>query len=439
VKRSLVLLWAILWPAAAIAVPPKPMPLTLAQALEIARRQNVDIALAEIAQNKFESQYWQVFASALPQATFTGNYTRNIQKPVAFLGNAKIEAGADHGINSEIRLEQTLYSGGKVHTAIRAAREERAVAGAVAQATREEVFLAVRRLFYGGLLARATVGIQRDNLDSTEKHLQTIRARFQQGLDSDLTVRRQEVEVAHARTAVIQAQNLEDMTITSLQELLSLDVDRPLELVGQLVPPKSETFSYDSFVQKALARRPELRAAREQRLVAKDLVAIAQSDYKPSLGLFASYQWVSQFRRWPPEDYERGNVLMAGAQISQSLFSGGETVQRVRQARLDYDRALQEEGRVERAARVEVKRQWLAVREALERAQAEETAVGQARLTLQATETRYRSGQANQLELNDATFALNRARTSYTQASHDFWVSVAALERAAGITAEETR
>ena len=57
----------------------------------------------------------------------------------------------------------------------------------------------------------------------------------------------------------------------------------------------------------------------------------------------------------------------------------------------------------------------------------------QARLALKATEIRYRQGQANQLELNDATFALNRVRTFYSTAARDFWVSLAGLERAAGI------
>lgn len=109
----------------------------------------------------------------------------------------------------------------------------------------------------------------------------------------------------------------------------------------------------------------------------------------------------------------------------------------MRQARIDHERALEVQRKTERTVRVEVKKQWLAAKEAEERARSQEGAIGQARRALDATEVRYKSGDASQLELNDATLALGRARTLYAQASHDFLVALAALERAAGTRLEE--
>ena len=43
----------------------------------------------------------------------------------------------------------------------------------------------------------------------------------------------------------------------------------------------------------------------------------------------------------------------------------------------------------------------------------------QARKALAATEVRFRNGLSSQLDLNDATLALNRSQTLYTQARHD--------------------
>jgi outer membrane protein TolC len=86
-----------------------------------------------------------------------------------------------------------------------------------------------------------------------------------------------------------------------------------------------------------------------------------------------------------------------------------------------------------------VKRNWLAVIEASERAESQESAIGQARRALEATEIRYKAGHASQLELNDATLALNRVRMLYAQALHDYQVALAALERATGTKIEEMK
>jgi outer membrane protein TolC len=88
--------------------------------------------------------------------------------------------------------------------------------------------------------------------------------------------------------------------------------------------------------------------------------------------------------------------------------------------------------KIERSTRVETKRQWLAMREAAERARSQESAIGTARRALQTTENRYKAGEASQLELTDASLALNRVRLLHVQALHDYWAGLAALERAIG-------
>jgi outer membrane protein TolC len=97
------------------------------------------------------------------------------------------------------------------------------------------------------------------------------------------------------------------------------------------------------------------------------------------------------------------------------------------------------ETKVEREIRVAVKQAWLGVQEAAERARSQETAVGQAKRALEATEVRYKLGHASQLEQNDATLALNRSRTIFAQASHDYWIARATLEKTVGTSLEGIR
>ncbi|MEK7721139.1 MAG: TolC family protein, partial [Elusimicrobiota bacterium] len=70
--------------------------------------------------------------------------------------------------------------------------------------------------------------------------------------------------------------------------------------------------------------------------------------------------------------------------------------------------------------------------EAAQRLASRTTAVETAKTALTATELRFRNGLAGQLELNDATLALNRAQTLYTQAQHDACSAAAELAWAVG-------
>jgi outer membrane protein TolC len=72
------------------------------------------------------------------------------------------------------------------------------------------------------------------------------------------------------------------------------------------------------------------------------------------------------------------------------------------------------------------------MKESAERLNSQSTAVEQARKALEATEVRFRNGLAGQLDLNDATLALNRARTLYDQAQYDACSDNAQLKWAVG-------
>ena len=110
---------------------------------------------------------------------------------------------------------------------------------------------------------------------------------------------------------------------------------------------------------------------------------------------------------------------MAGLRLSLPLFSGGSTSSRIRQARLQADIAETSLSELERRIKIEVKKAWLGMSEASERLRSQTTTVETARKALAATELRFRNGLASQLELNDASLALNRSQTLYIQALHD--------------------
>ena len=415
-----------------------PLELTLDQAVALGVKQNLDVALAEERLAYFEAQRRQALGAAMPAVNLTGLYNRNIQKPTYFLAGQAITAGMDNSMRNVASLDQYLFTGGNVSQGLRAAQLGVKAGQAQRESARKDVVLAAKRLFYAVCLASETAAIQRDMLSLAEDHLKTIEERYRQGLDSDLVALRQKVEVANAKPALSAARNGEELALTLLKDSLGLDVDQPVRLVGSLEGPPSNLLPYDDLQAAALARNPDYQAARSQFEQAEAILAVQKGFRWPWLTAHAEYQWYSESDADWPGPKERATSSLVGLRLNYPLFTGGQTSAKIEQARAQSEQARTVMDKIARAIKVEVKREWLNVGEAWERAQSQESALSQARRALEATEIRYRAGQASLLEQNDATLALQQTRLISVNALHDYRVALAALERAAGAPVEET-
>ena len=436
-ESRIVAIAAVLFTGLSAFAADAPLILTLDDAVKMGLERNIDIELARRDLAISESRYHQAFGAALPALTLSGGYTRNFLEPLAFFGGQKILAGQPNALQAEAQVDQALYSGGKVSAALRGGAAARKQSELDLQQRGDDTALQVKKLFYSVLLASATASIERDNLASAAEHLRTIQERYKNGLDSDLAVLRQQVEVANAKPALIRASNQVELGLTLMKETLALDVDLPLTLVGDLAAPSVAVPSYERAEELAMSRRPEVLSSHQAALVAQETTRVVAADGKPQLSAFWNYIWQGQGPNLNLGPQQRGYSSAAGVNLRFPVFGGGQVHYRVAQSELGYEKALAQEAQVRRAVRVDVKRQWLGVREALERAQSQETAIDQARRALESIETRYKAGQSGQLDLTDATLALNRARTTYVQALNDYWVGLAALSRAAGADLKE--
>ena len=415
-----------------------PLELTLDKAISLALEQNLDIALAQEQLAYLEAQRRQAFGLGLPQLALSGLYNRNIIKPKFFLGGQAITAGQDNSMRQVASFQQYLFAGGVVSQGMKATRLGVAAGQSQVRAAQEDVVLAVKQLFYAVCLESATVSIQRDSLSLAEDHLKTVQERYRQGLDSDLTVLRQEVELANSQPALLAALNGHELSLTLLKDSLGLDVDAPVRVAGNLEGPRVALAPYQALQAEALERNPDYQSARKQLEAAEAMVKVNQGLRWPWLSLYVDGQWYSESNDAWPGPNERAWSSVAGLRLSYPFYTGGQTSAKIEAARAQRDQARTALDKIERRIRVEVKRQWLAVREALQRAQSQEAAISQARRALEATEIRYRAGEASLLEQNDVTLALQQTRLLYANALHDYRVALAALERAAGAPAEET-
>lgn len=419
----------LLLPAAAAA---EPVALGVSQAVEMALENNTDVANAERGRLIYKEKIREYWGTLYPQLSAAASYTRNIERPSLFFGGNKISIGSENSYSASLDLDQVVWAGGKVRTGIEMAGIYSDSSAEQLRSARNTVRKAVTQMYYSVLLSKAMADIQRETLELSRQHLSTIQARYDQGLASDLAVLRQRVEVSNNEPAVTQNLNFYESGLLALKDLLGLDPDAEVELTGAMGCSPEEPGPLDGLYRAAMKARPEYRLADLEKKLAAQNVKLEKAGHYPYLNAFASRSFQGQTDDSFPGADERSWALTAGLRLNLPLFSGGSVSSRVKQADLSLQVAQENLARAERGLKITVKKAWLELKEASQRLASQAAAVETARKALSATELRFKSGLAGQLDLNDTTLALNRAQTLYTQAQHDVCSASAELDWAVG-------
>lgn len=420
-------LWALAAPAAAA-----PVELTVDGAVQAALKGNTAVLNASETREIYREKITEYWGSVYPQLSANAQYTRNIESPSFFIAGNKVKIGQNNAYAASLDLNQVLWAGGKVDTGIRMAKLYAASSDEGVRSAQAGVRKAVRQLYYAVLLAGELAEIQEETLTLARQHLDTIEAQYRQGLASDLAVLRQKVEVSNSEPALTQARNLYDSGLLELRNLLGLEPEAEVALTGDFSCATLAPAAAEDLYAQALAARPEYAALKQQLQLYREMVRIERAGHYPYLSAFASRSFQGQTDSGYPTSSQQAWSTAAGLRLSLPIFSGGAVASRTEQAELQAVIVSNNLKELERKIKIEVKKAWLALREASARLASQGTAVEQARKALAATETRFKNGLANQLDLNDATLALNRAQTLFTQARHDVCSAGAGLDWAAG-------
>jgi outer membrane protein TolC len=410
-------------------------PLSLMQALNIALQQNPTILKA---QNDLEASYGvvvQTRAVALPQVVASGQYKDTDRNAIENFPGAP--SSPDQNWNAGVQIVQSIYQGGKLMAAVRAAKVTKQQALAQYQATLTDTLLAVRLAYYDILLAAEQITVNEASVNLLQKELVDQQRRYDAGTVPHFNVLRAKVSVANARPSLIQAQNNYRIAKNNMANLLGYNLPRdiwdniPLKLTDTLDATPYQINLPDA-LQQALAKRPELIALRKTEELQQLNITDASSGYKPNLSVFAGYNWFNaQFT--PPVTLDHDiNGWNAGAQISWDIFDGMLTHGKVVQARALYTKSITAVDEEMRDIELEVRTAYSDFLEAQEVLESQKTVQDEAEESLREANARADAGTGTQLDVLDAENSLTQARSTQVQALHDYDAARARFERAIG-------
>ncbi len=324
---------------------------------------------------------------------------------------------------TRIRVEQPLFTGGKLLAGLNAAQQGVAAAeGQQARAEQETVFQ-TRGAYYGVLLADANLSAVARALASAREHLDTARALLDRGvvLRSDLL--RAEVLVGSLERQRIDADNATRTARSRLSYAMGTDGDIRLRDTDAW-PVFDTPPSLEQSTEIALRQRPDVQALDHEWRRNEAALRQAQADYLPSLGVIGQYDLNSEKLSQTGDSY----AVFIGAKWN--LFGGLATTGKTREAAAQAacSRLLRED--LAARVRVEVEQAWRGLTGAAQQAEVAERNQQQAQENLSIVRDRYAGGLARSVDVLDAVATAEQAEVELLQARVNRQVRHAELDLA---------
>lgn len=320
-----------------------------------------------------------------------------------------------------------IFTGGKLSGQIQKAKANFKYNEIGVQRTYNEMRSTVTSGYFDMLQADNMQKLSAESVTRLEDHLKNVQAQYDVGVVAKADVLRSQVELADAKQDLIKAENQYQLAEASLNRIVGLPMDTNLKLDNILVYT-----AYNRTMEDCLAyaaeHRPELEQAKQNVEAYKGALKVARSGHMPQVAASASQSWSDT--NWPGD--ENGNWGV-GVSVEMNVFDTGVTLSKIHGAEADLKNAEETYRDTVDSVNLDVRNNYLSLREAEKRIGNTKLAVEQADEDYRIAQLRYMSGVGTNTDVLDAQVALTKAKTNYTQALYDYNTSKTALETSIGV------
>lgn len=320
-----------------------------------------------------------------------------------------------------------IFTGGKLSGTIKQAKANYQYNEVGVQRTYNEMRSTVTNGYFNMLQADNMQKLSAESVTRLEDHLKNVQAQYDVGVVAKVDVLRSQVELANAKQTLIQAENSYQVAEANMNKIVGLPMDTNLKLDNLLVYNAYDK-NMDDCLAYAAEHRPELMQAKYGVDAAKGALMVARSGHMPQVAATASQAWSDT--NWPGDENGKWAV---GIGVEMNVFDTGVTLSKIHGAEADLKKAQETYRDTVDSVNLDVRSNYLGLREAEKRISTTKLAVEQADEDYRIAQLRYMSGVGTNTDVLDAQVALTQAKTNYTQALYDYNTSKTALETSIGV------
>jgi outer membrane protein len=320
-----------------------------------------------------------------------------------------------------VLISQLITDFGRTANLTASAKSQARAAANDAQATREQILLAVDSAFYSAQQAQAVTKVAQQTVSARQVFLEQVSELARNSLKSELDVSFAKVNVEDAQLLLVKAQNDLEASFAQLSDLLGLRETKRFSLRESALPAPLSTNVYD-FVQQALQLRPDIVSLRDQQEAASKLARAERDARLPAISAVGSAGVA------PIHDAALSDTYAAaGLIVNLPIFAGGLYTARQKEAELQAQAAQEKLRNLENNVIRDVRITWLNSQNALDRHQISGRLLDNAKQSFDLVQARYKNALSSIVEVNQAELNLISAQIAFANTLYEYLVQRSAL------------
>ncbi|MFA4889706.1 MAG: TolC family protein [Candidatus Omnitrophota bacterium] len=414
---------------------------SLNDALEIAFKNNKDIQIQEYNLKIADADILSARSEFLPKVDFNAGYTHNgaVLTPSNTAGSKKdirIFSGYKDNNTAGVSINDTLYNGGANIAGLRQAQLALKEQGETLRATKLNVELEAKRLYYGLLLAYETKYIAESLVEQAKSHYLEVDNNFKQGVSSKFDCLQSKVQVSLLLPQLISAQNSIDLIMAELNKLLGLKVSDKIVVEDKLNYQPIE-IREGSFLQEAYMNQPEMILKSLGIDISQWAIKYARAGWLPQVQASTEYLYTSNN---PGNMFNnRHSDWNIGFAVRVPIFDGFSTRAKVESARAKYMQAVIGKDNLADQVAVDVRQACLDLKESAAVIKSQEDNLQDAQEALEISYVRFNNGVGINLDVLDAQVSLAQVKKNIAEGVYDYIMAKAKLDRTMGKGSEGTQ
>ena len=388
---------------------------TLAEAIALAYASNPTLQAQRAQLRAIDENWYQARAGYRPTLSASGraNWSETTVPGTSPLADVEANSGS-----AVLSLSQPIYTGGRVASAVSAAEADSLSGREALRRVEAQILAQVIQAYVDVRRDMESLRIRQTNVAVLQRQLDESRARFEVG-----EITRTDVAQSEARLAAAVA------LLNSAQATLATSRAGYEAVVGQAPgdlapePPISSLLpgTIEQAWDLAESGSPIVRGAEYAEQASRARVAGARAEQMPTIALQGQLGYSGLASPLHTDAYSR--ALSGGAVVTIPIFSGGQTLSRVRAAseRNTVDRLGVESAR--RAVRQSITQSWSALQASRSNIEATDKQVRAARIAAEGVLQEQRVGLRTTIDVLNAEQELRAAELAQISARRDEYVA----------------
>lgn len=341
--------------------------LSLEEAQGHAMEHNTQMKNARLDVKIADEEVWETTARGLPQVSASGSYNNNLSlstqlfpnfieptiiqilneegifdppKPVGKPEKIEVKFGTQHNFDGSVTVNQLIFSGPYI-VGLQASRVYKSLSQQRRQLSEQEVKANVTTTYHSIQLTRRNIRILKENMDNLEKSLNDSRAMYEQGMVEQTDVDQIQIQLSSLQNTINSTRRQLEQLQNMMKIQLGVELDKPVLLTQDLQDIIRNTQLDGSVDREFRVQENVSYQLMDTQVKLSELDLKRQkSQFLPSLSAFYNFRENAMRNKFNPLDgdkkwYESSTL---GFQLSVPVFSSGQRISRVQQAKLNLQK-----------------------------------------------------------------------------------------------------